>query len=146
MFLALQLSSLWGWMPHFLGSCPRCVDGLWGWGVDHFFFKYHFFFKTFSLTFWVYAELNSFLVERSHFPLYKSGEQWQGSCSWFKQLCEINARAKLFVSHIFCHLFYLIPKNAPHFCHGYIWGNGDNRSHFCHPRGAIAPIMSHTKG
>ena len=39
-----------------------------------------------SWTFWIYAELTTYWVGRSHYPLYKWDEHWQGSRSWLKPL------------------------------------------------------------
>ena len=43
--------------------------------------------KKLSELFWISAEINRFWVVQSHSPLYKSGEQWQGSHSGLNPLC-----------------------------------------------------------
>ena len=40
--------------------------------------------------FGIYSELNCFWAERSHFPLYRSGEQLQSSCSGSKHLWHLS--------------------------------------------------------
>ena len=47
-------------------------------------------FRKIIIFFFNFAELNHFWVVRSHIQLYKSGEQWECSCSGLKQLCTQN--------------------------------------------------------